>query len=118
MAHYRDPRIETDAEALTLHWYYFPFGSKRIPWNRLRRAIEHDMGEGVLGGRFRIWGSGDLVHWMPLDVRRPKKRWMYILELEGAFTRPCVTPDDPETFRAVLTASGVPVERSRHAYRD
>jgi hypothetical protein len=55
---------------------------------------------------------------MPLDVRRPKKRWMYILELEGAFTRPCVTPDDPETFRAVLTASGVPVERSRHAYRD
>jgi len=29
---YRDDYIECDRHGLTIHWYYFPFGDKRIEY--------------------------------------------------------------------------------------
>jgi hypothetical protein len=115
---YADTTIESNDEELRLRWYYFPFGTKRIAWRRITNVREHDMGTGITGGRWRIWGSGDLVHWMPLDVRRPKKRRMFILEIEGSPFRPCVTPDDPDAFQAALASHGIEVRPARKPYRD
>ncbi len=107
---YSDKRIVCDAQGLTIRHYHFPVGSsKRITWSQLRRVSKLDMGTGVNGGRWRIWGSGDLRHWFNLDPQRPKKRWAYILDL-GAFVRPVITPDDPAAFERELADRGKPVE--------
>jgi len=55
---------------------------------------------------------------MPLDVKRPKKKWMFIFHLDGTPFRPCVTPDDPEAFKAALVDRGIEVSSSDRAYED
>lgn len=118
MTRYEDPRISVGDSGLSLRWYYFPVGTKRIRLDEVEAVHEHDMGRGITGGRWRIWGSGDLVHWMPLDAKRPKKRWMFILRLRGTMFRPCVTPDDPEAFKAALACRGIRVIPSYDPYKD
>ncbi|MBX3250053.1 MAG: hypothetical protein KF901_22940 [Myxococcales bacterium] len=118
MARYHDPRIDADERGLSLRWYYFPFGTKRIRWDRVAEMQRHDMGDGIGGGRWRIWGSGDLLHWMPLDVRRPSKRWMFIIRQKDSRSRVCITPDDPDAFEAAVNAAGIEVRPMSDPYVD
>ena len=56
----------------------------------------------MLMQRFRMWGSSDLRCWMPLDVRRPLKSTLVTLDVPGTWPSPAFTPEDPETFLAML----------------
>lgn len=56
---------------------------------------------GALTGKGRLWGSGDLRHWLPLDLSRPQKEKALILEV-GKWVRPVITPDDPDRVLALL----------------
>lgn len=59
-------------------------------------------------GNGRIWGSGDLVHWLNLDPGRPHKQQAFIIDL-GRRAKPVVTPADSDAFRAALAAAGITV---------
>jgi hypothetical protein len=59
-------------------------------------------------GRWRTWGSGDLVHWLNLDPGRRHKQQGFVVDL-GRRAKPVVTPDDPDAFRAALVAAGIRV---------
>lgn len=99
MADYRDPRISADAEGITIRCYYFPVGDKRITWASVR-GVERRAITGARG-KYRIWGTGDFRHYYNLDPQRPRKQTAFVLDL-GRHIRPVVTPDDPETFAAVV----------------
>jgi hypothetical protein len=99
MADYKDRWIEcTDGEIL-VHGYYFPWGTKRIPYADIRSFSRFTMT--ALRGKGRIWGSGDLRHWANLDPQRPRKSVGFYLDL-GRHVVPFLTPDDPEAFEQVL----------------
>jgi hypothetical protein len=99
MTDYRDRWIEcTDGEIL-VHGYYFPWGTKRIPYTAIRSFNRFTMT--ALRGKGRIWGSGDLRHWANLDPQRPRKSAGFYLDL-GRHVIPFLTPDDPEAFEQVL----------------
>ncbi len=55
---------------------------------------------------------------MPLDSARRRKTWMYIFILNGTRMRPCLTPDEPEAFKAALTAAGVSIAPATVPYQD
>lgn len=59
-------------------------------------------------GRWRVWGSGDLVHWFNLDPGRRHKRQAFVVDL-GRRAKPVVTPDYPDAFRAAMEAAGIPI---------
>lgn len=59
-------------------------------------------------GRWRTWGSGDLVHWLNLDPGRRHKQQAFVVDI-GRRAKPVVTPDDPDAFRAALVAAGIRV---------
>ena len=97
---YDDGLVKLDLDGLTIRRYYFPLGtSKRIPYARIKGVQERHMG--ALTGKGRLWGSGDLRHWFPLDLRRPQKEKALLLEV-GAWVRPVITPEDPERVLALL----------------
>ncbi|MQY22212.1 hypothetical protein [Nocardia macrotermitis] len=97
---YDDGLVELDQEGITLRRYYFPWaGSKRIPYTDIQKAEDHVMGAWT--GKGRLWGSGDLRHWAPLDLHRPRKDTAIILDL-GKFVRPVFSPDDPARVLALL----------------
>ncbi len=96
---YRDRWIECTSEALIIHWYYFPFGTKTIPYGRIRGVEEIRMG--ALTGKGRIWGSGDFKHWWHLDPARPHKERALILDV-GSAVLPAITPEDTDQVRAII----------------
>jgi hypothetical protein len=96
---YRDRWIECTSEALIIHWYYFPFGKKTIPYGRIQGIREIQME--AFTGKWRIWGSGDLRHWWHLDPGRRHKDQALVLDL-GADIVPVITPDDAAQVKNII----------------
>jgi hypothetical protein len=105
VAGYEDSTVACTDSALVIRHYYFPAGAKRIPYSTIREVRRVPLGS---LGKWRIHGSGDLVHWFSFDPRRPRKDVALVVHLDGV-VRPVVTPDDPSQVVDVLTAFGVNV---------
>jgi len=101
---YDDGLIQLDRQALTLRRYHFPSGtSKIIPLQTIRGYRTETMGLGF--DRFRIWGpSDDPRRWLPLDVWRPIKSTLVVLDVPGTRPSPACTPMRVREFLGVLDA--------------
>ncbi len=95
---YDDGRIACDERGVTIRWYYL-WGAKHVPYTAIRNATTRRLTK--IRGKWRIWGSGDLVHWYNLDVSRTRKSTAIELDLGGR-VRPVITPDDPDTVTKIL----------------
>jgi hypothetical protein len=69
---YEDGGILCDDQGLTIRRYY-PWGAKRIPYTLIRDVEKLPLTGANKIRRWRIWGSGDFVHWWNLDAHRPEK---------------------------------------------
>ena len=98
---YRDRWITCDSEQISIRGYYFPWGTKHIPYARIRSVARVQMG--AITGRGRIWGTANPRVWASLDPGRPRKRVGLILDL-GAAVRPLITPDDPQRVMDAIHA--------------
>lgn len=97
---YDDGRALLDRTGITLRHYYFPTGrSKHLPYRKIRDAHARPMS--WLTGRGRLWGSANARDWLPLDLSRPRKRTLVVLDV-GARVQPSFSPDDPERVLALL----------------
>jgi hypothetical protein len=64
--------------------------------------LSQDIPPKPIRGKWRIWGSGDLVHWYNLDSSRPGKDTGIEIDAGGR-VRPCITPDDVDTVTRIIT---------------
>jgi hypothetical protein len=104
---YTDRRIECTDDAVLIRGYYFPWGTKRIPYQSIQQVRRVPIGTAT--GKYRIWGSSSLKYWANLDPGRPGKNTALILDT-GSRPLPFITPDDPAAVVAVISAhSSVPV---------
>lgn len=101
MSLYEDPRIECTDHEVRIRGYYFPWGTKRVPYAAIRGVERFPLSN--LQGRWRIWGSGDFRHWANFDPGRPRKSVGLYLDV-GRAVVPLVTPDDPDAAEAVIRA--------------
>lgn len=97
---YDDGKIVCDETGLRITGYYFPWGTKRIPFTSIRSFTRRPLT--LAAGKWRIWGSGDFVHWWNLDTGRPRKDAAFVLNT-GRRIRPSITPDDPDAVERILT---------------
>jgi hypothetical protein len=104
---YDDGRIVCDDKGITIRWYYL-WGAKTIPFRAIRTAKTYPLS--AVRGRWRIWGSGDFVHWYNLDGRRPNKQTGIEIDTGGR-VRPCITPDDADTVRRIIAEHAGPQDR-------
>jgi hypothetical protein len=97
---YDDGTIVCGPDRLEIRGYYFPFGTKTIPYAQVTglRRVEIN---GLLSGRWRLWGTGNPRYWANLDLRRPRKKVGFVVDL-GRRVSPVVTPDRPDDFEAVF----------------
>jgi hypothetical protein len=96
---YRDHWIECKPDVITVRGYYFPWGTKHIPYSSIR-SVRH-VKLGAVRGKWRIWGTGNPRYWLNLDPGRPKKQVGLILDL-GRYVHPFITPDDPDKVEAAI----------------
>jgi hypothetical protein len=96
---YNDGKIECNAEGISIRGYYFPYGTKHIPYSSVKGLRRFEMT--ALRGQWRIWGTGTLRTWANLDLNRPKKKFGFFLDI-GKYLNPFITPDDPDAAEAVI----------------
>jgi hypothetical protein len=104
---YDDGRVACTEEALVIRTYYFPPHDKRIPYGKIEQVRQEPMTG--MSGRYRLWGSGDFIHWCNYDPARPRKTVKFIIQLTGRTIQPVITPDHPDKVAAELAAHGVNV---------
>jgi hypothetical protein len=96
---YEDQYLVCDDDAITLHWYYFPIGSKRIPYSKIRSVKEQEIN--FWTGAGRIWGMGLTPEWFPFDPKRPGKTKCIIID-EGEWVKSVITPEEHERVLQIL----------------
>jgi hypothetical protein len=104
---YDDGGVACTDDALVIRHYYFPSGSRRIRYAEIGNVRQVPLT--LMGGRYRIWGSGDVTHWFNLDSDRPNKDVAFIIQVAGRRVRPVITPRDADAVAAELAAHGVNV---------
>jgi hypothetical protein len=101
---YDDGKIACTDAALLVRWYYFPRGTKRLPYDRIREVRLRQLTDK------RHWGSSDFVHWYNADFGRHHKHVELIIDT-GRVVKPVITPDYPEQVADALTGHGVKISR-------
>jgi hypothetical protein len=104
---YTDRWITCTPDEIVVRAYYFPWGSKHIPYTSIRTARRQSMT--TLRGRGRIWGTAHPRYWASLDPGRPRKTTAFVLDL-GRRIQPFLTPEDPDAVQRVLREHDVPVQ--------
>jgi hypothetical protein len=97
---YDDGGVACDREGVVIRGYY-PWGAKRIPYTSLKDVTELPLTGANKVRKWRIWGSGDFVHWWNRDPHRPAKNVALVLDV-GRRVRPTITPDDPATVERII----------------
>lgn len=96
---YEDSHLICDDVSITIKNYYFPMGSKRIPYARIQDIKERELGP--LTGQYRVWGMGFDPHWYHFDAQRMKKNRQIVLRLKQLI-HPVLTPEDHDAVLAIL----------------
>jgi hypothetical protein len=99
MADYDDGIITCDSEGIRIRGYYFPWGTKDIPYTSIKGVQRVTLG--TLRGKLRIWGTGNMKYWANLDTKRPSKSVGLILDI-GKAVKPFITPDDADAVETLV----------------
>ena len=97
---YDDGTIVCGPDRLEIRHYYFPFGTKRIPYDQITGLQRIEI-TGLLSGKWRLWGTGNPRYWANLDRKRPAKKSGFVVDL-GRTVSPIVTPERPDAFESAL----------------
>ena len=106
---YDDGRVACTEDALVIRTYTSR-RRRRIPYGRIEQVRQEPMSG--MSGQYRLWGSGDFVHWYNYDPDRPRKTVKFIIHVAGHKIRPVITPSHPDAVVAELAAHGVAVTTS------
>jgi hypothetical protein len=99
---YDDGGLLLDQDGATIRRYYFPWaGAKRIDWSEIRGVEVRHMR--WLTGKGRGWGSAHPRYWLPLDLSRPRKDTLLVLDV-GHRVMPALTPDDADRVVELIRA--------------
>jgi hypothetical protein len=97
---YDDGTIRCDDQGIAIRRYY-PWGTKTIGYTSIRGVKTLPLTGANKMRRWRIWGSGDFVHWWNFDPGRPKKDVALVLDV-GHRVRPTITPDDATAVARII----------------
>jgi hypothetical protein len=96
---YEDKWIRCTPDAVEVRGYYFPWGTKHIPYDSIRSIQRVNLG--ALTGRTRVWGTSNPGRWASFDPRRPRKQVGFDVQVGGP-VKPFITPDDPNAFETAV----------------
>jgi hypothetical protein len=100
MNSYKDKLIEVTERGILFRKYYFPFGDRCVPLDQIEKI--EVMPPSLMNGSWRLWGSGDLRTWFPLDWKRPSRDRIFLAHLRGNSRRIGFTAEDAKKLETIL----------------
>jgi hypothetical protein len=103
---YEDRLVSITGDGITFFHYYFPILSSRrvdfadIDYITVNRAT-------LRTGSWRIWGSGNLRTWFPLDASRPSRDLIFCAIVRGRGMNVGFTVEDSARVQEILSGKGL-----------
>ena len=98
---YSDKLIEIRDNTILFRNYYFPtLSNKIVEFCDIEKIVLKK--PSLKNGKFRYWGSGDFVHWFPLDNQRNIRDVIYILFKKKKKVRIGFTVEDSQNVTELL----------------
>ena len=97
---YQDNLIEIRNDSIILKHYYFPFISKKILFNNIEKIDTKE--PTLINGKWRIWGTGSLTVWFPIDIFRPMRDEIFFITYKNKKIRSGFTVEDSEKVEIIL----------------
>ena len=108
---YSDRLVTLTENALILKRYYFPFGARQVRLDEIGKV--RVMRPTLMNGKWRLWGTGNFKTWFPLDLHRPERERVFIMEFKRQWKQIGFTVEHWEKFRDLLRARAlVPLEEA------
>lgn len=106
---YNDSLVTLDKTNLQIKNYFFPFGkSKIINLTDIESVSVEPLT--LITGKYRIWGTGNLTMWFPMDGKRMKRDKIFIFSLRTQRIKPAVTVTDSMEFESMLRKMKIPLK--------
>ncbi len=96
---YSDDIVKLDEERIVVRRYYWPFGSKRIRYSKIRRVRPRPLK--AWHGQYRVQGIDFRRRWYSRDRHRGERETAIDLSI-GNILRPSITPEDPVLVLEIL----------------
>ena len=103
---YKDSLVIVTDESIELKNYYFPFGKsknvyfKEIEW--FKTTVPN-----LRTGKYRWWGTGDLVSWFPMDDKRQNRDFIFILKSYKQKIKICFTVEDSSKVIGIFNEKNI-----------
>jgi len=98
---YADKLVEIRNGYILFHNYYFPIPtSKSVTFDEIEKIFM--LKPTLINGKYRYWGSGDFIHWFPLDLRRSKRDVIFMLHRKNKKVKIGFTVEDSEKVEGLL----------------
>ena len=98
---YSDKLIEIRDNTILFRHYYFPtFSAKTVRYQEIEKIVLEK--PTLKKGKYRFWGTGDFIHWFPLDNQRSKRDVIFILLRKRKKIRIGFTVEDSKKVRELL----------------
>jgi hypothetical protein len=102
---YSDKLVEITQDSILLRNYYFPFGSKRVAFAKVRGIeVKEDVSTSE---KWRIQGTMNFLTWYPRDWRRPTRDRVFYISFPERKWRIAFTVEDSSKVESVLSDQGL-----------
>jgi len=106
---YSDKLVDVFDNGIRLKEYYFPSAkAKFVKFSEILKITKKQ--PTLLNGKWRYWGTGDLITWFPSDWDRPKRDLIFFIRLATQKTRIGFTGENTEAFIEAIESEGMEIE--------
>lgn len=98
---YKDRLIEFKEDYFILKNYYFPsMTSKKILHSDIKKIEIKE--PTLMSGKWRIFGTGNIRTWFPMDSQRPKRDKIFIITYQNKWFKTGFTVENSEKAEEIL----------------
>ncbi len=102
---YEDGLVSITEDAVTFRNYYLNGRSRTVGFTDVREIVVKK--PTVWNGKWRIWGTGTLKTWFPLDNDRPRRDRLFVMKLKTQWMNIGFTARDGEQVETILRQRGL-----------
>ncbi len=96
---FQDKKLEIYREFLVIKDYYAPWLDKKLKISDIRDVWVEDLT--VLGGKYRLWGTGTFLSWLPFHAERScRDKALVVKRKSGLMRKAKITLDTQDPSKA------------------
>jgi hypothetical protein len=102
-----DSLIQITEDSLVINDCFFPWISKRIPFEEIIKVQVFE--PSLLNGSWRLWGTGTFQTWYAMDGKRPQRDAIFVAHINDSWMNIGFSVESSTDVIRILDKIGIPI---------